>query len=192
MSAAAVILAAGGGSRYNAGDPSARPGAKLLAPLRGRTVVEWAVAPALECGFNEVIVVVGAADLRDVLPTAVTIVSNDDWALGQASSLRAGLAWCEQRGHDCAVVGLGDTPGLSAQSWRTVVAAPGGPMVFATYNGRRGHPVRLDAVVWPLLATSGDEGARSLARERPELVSEVPCDGESFDIDVPSDLEQWK
>ncbi|MFI5035101.1 MAG: NTP transferase domain-containing protein [Acidimicrobiales bacterium] len=191
MPAAAVILAAGGGDRFNAANPDALPGAKLLVVVRGRPLVAWALAPALEAGFDEVVVVDGAADLRGVVPESVTVVRNGDWRRGQASSLRVGLDWCEQRGHTRAVIGLGDLPGLTAAAWRAVRTAPAGPVVFATYAGRRGHPVRLDAEVWPLLPATGEEGARVLAREHPELVHEVACAGEAADVDTPEDLRRW-
>lgn len=51
MSVAAVILAAGSGSRFNRENPDALPGANLLALLKGRPVVTWAVAPALGAGL---------------------------------------------------------------------------------------------------------------------------------------------
>jgi molybdenum cofactor cytidylyltransferase len=192
MSDAAVILAAGGGSRFNANDPTSRPGAKLVAQLAGRTVFEWAIAPALAIDVDEVVVVGGALDLRDVVPAGVTLVQNDNWTHGLATSLHVGLDWCQRQGHGRAIIGLGDTVGLTAQSWRAVRSAPGGPIVFAVYDGRRGHPVRLDAAVWSLLATHGDEGARGLARARPELVCEVACDGSPHDVDVPEDLERLR
>lgn len=192
MSVAAVILAAGGGRRFNEGSSDARPGAKLLALLGDRPVVRWAVEPAIAAGFDEVIVVGGAIDLSDVLPADVTVVVNDRWEDGQATSLQAGLRECGKRGHDRAVIGLGDLPGLTSSAWGAVRDEPGGPIVFATYDGRRGHPVRLDAPVWSLLPTTGDEGARRIARERPELVREVACSGTARDIDVPSDLERWE
>jgi molybdenum cofactor cytidylyltransferase/nicotine blue oxidoreductase len=186
-----VILAAGAGSRFNLGDSDARPGAKLLAKARGKTVVEWALAPAVEAELDELVVVCGAADLSEVVPDGATLLRNDDWALGQATSLRVALDWCARQGHLSAVIGLGDLPGLGAEAWRTVAAAPGGPMVFATYYGRRGHPVRLDAEIWSLLPISGDEGARSLASRRPELVTEVACEGVTADIDTQEDLRRW-
>lgn len=88
------------------------------------------------------------------------------------------------------VIGLGNTPGLTPGAWRTVATTPGGPMVFATCEDRRGHPVRLDASVWPLLPTAGNEGARALASGRPELVVEVPGVGAPGDIDTPEALTQ--
>ncbi len=191
MSAAAVILAAGAGRRFNVEDPDAAPGAKLLAAVRGRPLISWALGPVLAAGFDEVVVVEGAADLSDVIPEGVTLLRNEAWSRGQATSLAVGLDWCRQRGHASAVIGLGDVPGLTADAWRAVAAAPEGPIVFATYAGRRGHPVRLDAEVWSRLAISGDEGARGLARAHPELVREVACLGEPVDVDTRADLQRW-
>jgi CTP:molybdopterin cytidylyltransferase MocA len=101
------------------------------------------------------------------------------------------LDWSPRQGHAAVVVGLGDTPGLTVSGWRTVAEATGGPIVIATYAGKRGHPVRLDAAVWTLLPTSGDEGARSLMSRRPELVVEVACEGKATDIDTREDLRRW-
>ncbi len=191
VSVAAVILAAGAGTRFNRDDPGADPGAKLLALARGKRVIEWAIAPALEAELDELVVVSGAADLSAVVPESATLLRNDDWRLGQATSLRVALDWCARQGHLSAVIGLGDLPGLTAEAWRAVAAARGGPIVFATYFGGRGHPVRLDAEIWSLLPISGDEGARSLASRRPELVTELACEGTTADIDTQEDLRRW-
>jgi CTP:molybdopterin cytidylyltransferase MocA len=191
VSVAAVILAAGAGTRFNREDPAANPGGKLLAVARGKPLIEWAIAPAIEAELDELVVVCGAADLSGVIEESATLLRNDDWTLGQATSLRVALDWCARQGHLSAVIGLGDLPGLTAAAWRSVASARGGPMVFATYYGSRGHPVRLDAEIWSLLPISGDEGARSLANRRPELVTEVACEGTTTDIDTQEDLRRW-
>jgi CTP:molybdopterin cytidylyltransferase MocA len=191
MTVAAVILAAGSGSRFNGEDPDATPGAKLLVLVKGQPVLIWAIRPALAAGLDEVVVVGGAADLSTIVPESVTLLQNDDSPLGSARSLTVGLEWCAARGHDRAVIGLGDMPGLAADAWRAVATEPDGPLIFATYQGQRGHPVGLDASIWSMVPSSGDEGGRFLAREHPELVREVACVGVPTDIDTREDLQRW-
>jgi molybdenum cofactor cytidylyltransferase len=178
-----VLLAAGEGSRFTGGP-------KLLAPFRGRPLLAWAVEPALGAGLD-VVVVRGAVDLDDALwgfGDAVTVVDNARWREGQATSLRAGIAWCEAWGFDAAVVGLGDQPLVPSAAWRAVADAGLAPIVSASFGGRRRPPVRLERRVWPLLADSGDEGARELMRRRPDLVAEVACEGDPMDVDTVADL----
>lgn len=186
MSKAAVILAAGAGTRFS----NAR-GAKLLATAKGRPLVGHAVSPALEAGLDEVIVVEGPTPLEAILPQEVTVLRNSEWRRGQATSLRVGIDWCQRQGHEAVVVSLGDIPGVTAEAWRAVARAEGGPVVVATYQRRRGHPVRLDADIWPMLPIEGDEGARTVMAQHPELVIEVACPGSPHDIDTREDLRRW-
>jgi molybdenum cofactor cytidylyltransferase len=183
----AVILAAGGGTRF---DPE-RPGAKLLAPFRGRPLVTWAVEHASAAGLDGTWVVTGAADLGPALPPGVRQIANPRWAAGQATSLRAALdaAWAE--GRPAIVVGLGDQPLVPPEAWRAV-AASSSPIALADYGGCRGHPVRLGREVWPLLPSEGDGGARGVMAARPELVQAVPCPGNPADIDTREDLQAWR
>lgn len=178
---AAVVLAAGGSSRFDGG-------AKLLAPFRGRALVVWVVDAALAAGLGETIVVVGDTPLDAVLPAGVIVVRNADWAAGIATSLQAGVRAAARGGHEAAVVGLADQPLVPASAW-AAVAACASPVAVATYEGRRRNPVRLERSVWPLLPVTGDEGARVLLRERPDLVVEVACSGEAADVDTVADLD---
>ena len=178
MRTAAVVLAAGGGSRF-------ADGHKLLAPFRGRPLVTWAVEAALAASLDETIVVVGETPLTDVLPSTATVVPNEDWATGIATSLWAGLEAAVD--YDAVVVGLADQPLVPASAWRAV-AASASPIAVATYNGRRRNPVRLARSAWALLPRTGDEGARALMRDQRDLVAEVACEGEPSDIDTVGDL----
>jgi CTP:molybdopterin cytidylyltransferase MocA len=186
---AAVVLAAGGGSRFAGTDH------KLLTPLRGRPIVAWAVDAALSAALDETIVVTGVVALDDALQSVagrVSFVQNDAWAGGIATSITAAIEHAAGAGHDAIVVGLGDQPFVGDDAWRAVARAhASSPIVVATYEGQRRNPVRLDRAVWPLLDRSGDEGARSLMRRQPELVDEVACRGIPADVDTLEDLDQW-
>ena len=183
MTTAAVVLAAGGGSRFDG------EGHKLLAGIGGEPMASIAVAAAVESGIGPVIVVVGAVALD--LPLEVTTVANPRWREGIASSLQAALAAAGAAGHDAVVVGLADQPGVPAEAWRLVSEASGAPIAVATYGGQRANPVRLAADVWDRLPATGDEGARLLIRRCPELVVEVPCPGSHDDVDTEEDLRRW-
>jgi molybdenum cofactor cytidylyltransferase len=188
VTAAAVLLAAGGGSRFEGATH------KLLAPLRGRPVFAWALDAVLEAvggdGLDEVIVVTGAADLGGLLAGGVVVAHNPRWPEGQATSLQTAIAAARQRGHEAVVVGLGDSPFVVPAAWQ-LVAAASHPIAVATYGGRRRNPVKLVAEVWPLLPSHGDEGARNVMRQHPDLVGEVPCPGDPGDIDTVEDLQTW-
>ena len=182
---AAVLLAAGGGSRFR-GDVH-----KLRAMVRGKPLVSWAIDSVVGAHLDEVLVVTGAVDLADLLPAEVTPVHNDAWSDGIASSLAAAVAVAGAHGHEAVVVGLGDQPGIPTEAWALVGRSTATPIVVATYDGKRRNPVRLAKEVWPLLDREGDEGARSLMRRRPDLVSEVACPGTPTDVDTLEDLAQW-
>jgi CTP:molybdopterin cytidylyltransferase MocA len=178
------VLAAGGGSRFDGATH------KLLAPLRGRPVVAWAIENAVAAGLDETIVVAGAVDLAAVVPPGITVVTNDGWADGQATSLQAAIGYARARGHDAVVVGLGDLPGIPPEAWR-LVADSGASLATAVVDGLRTPPVRIGAALWGELPTTGDEGARVLIRERPDLVVPVTCPGTPVDIDTAEDLARW-
>jgi CTP:molybdopterin cytidylyltransferase MocA len=184
MTVAAVVLAAGGGTRFGG------PEHKLLAEFRGRPLVWWALAAAAAARLSEVAVIVGAVDLGVAVPEGVTVIENPEWASGQASSLQAAVSWAGERQHEAVVVGLGDQPLVPSEAWTAVAAAPS-PVAVATFDGMRRPPVRLARSVWSLLPTVGDEGARVLMKGRPDLVCEVACEGQPADIDNEEDLSRW-
>jgi CTP:molybdopterin cytidylyltransferase MocA len=180
----AVVLAAGAGTRFRG------PGHKLDAAVGGRTLVDRAVGAAVSAGVGPVVVVTAGQLASDIHPSVVHVV-NDRWAEGQITSLRRGIEAARELGAGAVIVGLGDQPFVTPDAWRAVAAADAA-IAVATYDGRRGHPVKLRADVWDLLPREGDEGARSLMRLRPDLVAGVPCDGSPIDIDTVEDLRRWQ
>ncbi len=191
MTTAGVLLAAGAGTRF------AAPEHKLLSVLDGRTVAARSLEALLEAELDAVAIVTGAVDLsavvRDVvgaIDNAVTLLHNDRWDSGIASSLLCATDWARRSGHDAIVIGLGDQPFVPASAWASV-ASSAASIAAAAYDGVRGNPVRLAREVWPLLGRGGDEGARTLMRKLPELVLPVACKGRPDDIDTVEDLSRW-
>jgi CTP:molybdopterin cytidylyltransferase MocA len=186
----AIVLAAGGGSRFGDG--------KLLARLGGRPLIEAVLDNLRQAPVDEVIVVVGAdaQRLRDVCERhGVRIVENEEWERGQSTSVLAGLRACGTEAQ-ATVVLLGDQPLVGAGAVERLVAAfeGGARVAVATYGGKRRNPVLFSRGVWPLLEAelAGDEGARSVLRRHPELVVEVPCEGvgDPADVDTREDLRR--
>jgi molybdenum cofactor cytidylyltransferase len=185
MSVIGVLLAAGGGRRF-AGETH-----KLLAALHDRPVWRWSLEHLLAAHLDHVIVVSGAADID--WPAGVDVIRNPHWESGQASSLQLAIAAAGRLGSDAVVVGLADQPFVDPATWRAVAEADAScPVVVTEYDGRRGpNPVRLARSIWPLLPTTGDDGARTLMREHPAWVCSVPGIGSAADIDTLEDLERW-
>jgi len=184
----AVLLAAGSGSRFSGNAH------KLLTVINGQPVFTWALQNCIAAQFQQVIIVTGAVDLSTQLSDArfaqanLTEVHNENWQNGMASSLQCALSEAQRHGVSSVVVGLADQPAIIPSSWQRVANASA-PLAVATYNGVRGNPVRIHAELWPLLPTSGDEGARSLFKSHKDLLEEVACEGSAQDLDTSSDVE---
>jgi molybdenum cofactor cytidylyltransferase len=182
----AVVLAAGGGSRFG--------GAKQLAELRGRPLIEhallaiWAV-PAIE----RVVVVLGAqadrvragADLE-----GAEVVVAEDWREGISASLRAGVAALAEA--EAVVVMLADQPLITPQVIAAVLdsADSPAPATRATYGGAPGHPVLIKRELFARVAElEGDAGARDLLEA--VGVRRVECGhlASAHDVDTRADLE---
>jgi molybdenum cofactor cytidylyltransferase len=181
-----LILAAGAGSRF--GDAP-----KQLACIRGRPLLEWAVRA--QCAVPElgrVVVVLGsrASQVREAVGfgRAETVVC-EDWASGQAASLRRGLRELAdgRAGGLRVVVTLGDAPLVTSEVIGLFCGAA--PRTRAVYDGRPGHPVVLGAEeIAALTSLRGDRGARDLLRGGPVLEVGHLCSGR--DVDTPDDLEE--
>ena len=180
---AAIVLAAGRGTRFSGG-------AKLLAPYRDRPLVAHVVESAKAAGLDPLLVVTGheAPRVRDALAREpVTFVDNPAFAAGLSTSLRAGFA-ALPRGAEAAVVLLGDMPLVSAQDIRTLVSAwegAGRPLAAVPVTGgRRANPVVLAAALAPAIADlTGDRGAGPLLAGL-DGVLEVPLEAPALLADV--------
>jgi CTP:molybdopterin cytidylyltransferase MocA len=186
----AILLTAGGGSRFGGG--------KLLAQFGGRPLVLAALDALATAPVDETVVVLGAnaEEMRRICePYDVRTVENPEWEQGQSTSVLAGLRALSAEAL-AVVVLLGDQPFVGAEAVGRLVAAfeGGARIAVATYGGRRRNPVLFSREVWPLLEEelAGDEGARSVLRRYPGLVVEVPCEGvgDPADVDTRADLRR--
>jgi molybdenum cofactor cytidylyltransferase len=185
---AGVVLAAGGATRFG--------GAKQLADLDGRPLLEHAIrsieaVPAIE----RVVVVLGARaeEIRARVDFgAADVVVCEDWASGQSASLKAGIAAIAADA-EAAVITLGDMPRVTPQviaRFADLAAEHGaGARARAVYDGVPGHPVVLGSDHFPAVAAiEGDIGARDLLRSIGVHRIECAHLSSAVDIDTREDL----
>ena len=147
MSVAAVVLAAGAASRYGS------PKQNVFLPA--------VLAALAEANVSPVVLVQGAHALEPGSEpgSGVSVVPCEAWASGPGASLRCGLRALGD-GVTHALVALADGPELDPRAVaRLVERRDAGPVVAASYDGARSHPVVLARAVWE---TVPDEGARAL------------------------------
>jgi CTP:molybdopterin cytidylyltransferase MocA len=186
----AVILAAG---------PSTRLGySKQLLMHEGEPLVRLAALAAVQAGANPVIVVLGAdaaaiTPVLDLLPS-VTLVVNEDWRSGLASSLATGLrSVVENTSCDGVLVMLADQPLVDSSAIAQLIAAfdADNRIIASEYGDTIGVPVVIGREHVPELMTlKGDAGAGAWLRKRIGDVTRVPVAGAAMDVDTPSDAER--
>lgn len=179
MGTAGLVLAAGAGTRF--GQP------KAPVVVDGERMVDRAVRIMTKAGCAPVVVVLGAW-VGHV--DGANVVDNNAWPEGMGSSLRTGLQHLrETTDTDTVVVTLVDLPWLTTEAvQRIVTQSPTSAIAQATFNGERGHPVRIARDLWDdaIDVARGDEGARRLIRGRDDVVLiEVGDVAGGDDLDVP-------
>ena len=189
---AAVVLAAGSGSRFGAG-------AKQLAELDGIPLLEHALR-AVEAvpAIARIVVVLGARaeEIRAGVDLGqAEAVACEDWAEGQAASLRCGIA--AVAGADAAVLMLGDMPRITPQviaRFADLAAEHGAQArARAVYDGVPGHPVVLGSAYFEQVAElRGDIGARDVLKAIGAYPIECSHLCSAVDVDTPEALEQLR
>lgn len=192
---AAVILAAGTGSRFGGG--------KIRAQLDGRPLLTHVLVAVREAGVVRIVVVLGrdagsvVAAVREDDPTAldgVLVAVNPAPERGLATSLAIGFGPATSARAPVGVfVVLGDQPRVRADVIRALCAAsaPAGAVaIVPRYEGDAApNPVLLLPAGWPYVARlTGDRGLGPLLASDPARVVRVPVRGANPDVDTPSDL----
>lgn len=184
MTVAIVLLAAGGSSRL--GQP------KQLLRHEGTSLVRRAAERALAA--SPVVTVVLGARREDVAAElnglAVRCVDNPDWALGQGSSLHAGLRALPPD-VDGALLMLCDQVRVDAAHLRSLISSferTRAPIVASAYASTRGVPALFSRALFSELeALPPTGGARGLIARDPSRVVEVPLPGGEEDVDTAED-----
>jgi CTP:molybdopterin cytidylyltransferase MocA len=123
---------------------------------------------------DEVVVVEGAYELTLEPGSGVLLVRCAEWETGPGASLRCGLAALGEQ-VTRAVVVLADGPNLDPRAIARLLERPE-PVLAASYDGHRSHPVVLARSAW---AEVPEEGGRAL---EPVLV-------DCSDLTAPGDVD---
>jgi CTP:molybdopterin cytidylyltransferase MocA len=134
------VLAAGASTRYGG--------------VKQRDLLPSVLEALRQTSVSEIVVVQGAHALE---APGARIVQCDEWERGPGASLRCGLA-ALGAGVDRAVIVLADGPELDPRAVERLVGRDE-PVVAASYDGARSHPVVLARSAW---ADVPDEGGRGL------------------------------
>jgi molybdenum cofactor cytidylyltransferase len=192
----AILLAAGESRRM--GQP------KLILPWQHTTVLGQVVEAFSSAGLEEIMVVTGGARLQveaEVTRLArafpVRSIFNPDFEQGgMVSSIQTGLSALAPQVL-AALVGLGDQPQVLPQTVRRVCAAfleTDLPLVFPSFQGRRGHPWLAACRVWPeLLALPPASTPRQFFRSYNGQIAYVDSDESILmDLDTPEEYHRQR
>jgi len=182
----AVVLAAGASTRF--GSP------KQLVRVAGRPLLHTAVTRAAEVTGNALTVVLGAgaAQLAPLLKHSPgSVVVNQDWREGIASSIRVGVARLPATCAGVMLV-LADQATVSADDLKRLASTWRKQPQYITaalYAGLCGAPAIFPRSAFRELAElRGDDGARLLLRRNADRIVRVPMPSAALDIDTPEDL----
>ena len=186
---AAVILAAGRSQRMGLDH-------KLLADVRGSTLLRHVVRTALRSNAHPIHVVVGhrsAEIMRSLAGHNVAFVTNPNYVQGLSTSMQAGLSSLPD---DCdgAIIMLGDMPDIEPALIDRMISAfepkEGRGIVVPVSGGKRGNPVLWGRDYFAAMAeVSGDTGAKPLLALNADAIVEIPAsEAVHTDIDTPEAL----
>lgn len=186
----AIILAAGESRRM--GTP------KQLLEWQNHRLLEHAILNAQAIFGQRIIIVLGAN--ADVIKAtidfnSVTLVLNENWQEGIASSIRAGIQ-ALPKSATSALLLLGDQPLIKTpqlQQLLNYALSEPTKIVASEYNGVIGVPALFPASFFAnLLTLSGDKGAKFLLQKFEQNLLKISLPQAEFDIDCADDFERLK
>ena len=191
MSAACIVLAAGGSTRL--GSP------KQLLVYEGKTLLRRAAEAALATVCRPVVVVLGAgaeAHRTELAGLDVRTVLNPDWHRGMGSSVRLGMSALENEAPaDAVLLTLCDQPFVGKPALDRLIHAWNGgqkhSIAAAAYNETLGVPAVFGREHFDELATLPDtSGAKPVLQRHAARVAVVPTPEAATDIDTREQYER--
>jgi molybdenum cofactor cytidylyltransferase len=191
MRVAAVVLAAGGSTRF--GKP------KQFALFQGETFVRRIVRAAIEADCSPVVVVTGedsAQITSELTRFTVTIAMNPDWQSGMGSSIVVGIRHAMNLAPDidAALLLTCDQPFVNTAVLTQLMhlrLTTGKPIIASAYAETLGIPALFDRSCFPdLLGLKEDSGAKKIILARPHDVMSFDFPAGQIDIDTAVDYQK--
>ncbi len=183
----AIVLAAGFSRRMGRSKP--------LLPMGGRTVVEQVVTIYREAGVADIRVVTGATSdsVRSALAgMPAACIRNPNPERGMFSSVLIGVTSMPPETRAFFVHPV-DIPLVRPHTLTMLLKAAetgSAPVIYPTFNGRRGHPPLIDERLKPaILSHDGRGGLQGVLARCNDSAQEIPVadEGIRLDMDTPAD-----
>ena len=189
-SIAAIILAAGSGSRMGL--------TKQLLKIDGRSLVNRTAQAAIDAGLRPIIVITGADGdnvAGELVNLSLTIAHNQNWKNGIGSSIRHGISTLLATNPqvDAATILLCDQPRLTQDVVHTLIgafSASDKPIAACEYGNSVGPPCCFDRELFAELSHIPDtDGAKKVLLRDPARLVKVSWPDGAEDVDT---LEDWR
>ena len=154
---------------------------KQVLPYNDKTLLDHVLATARACNFDQLLCVIGGAadEIRARVDlSGVQVVENRHFGEGCSSSIAAALGAIDPR-TEVLVLMLGDQPGATAQTVRTLLAGrDDAPLAACAYEDGRGHPLAFARTTFTeLQELHGDKGVWKLLDRHGDAVVDVRIPG---------------
>ncbi len=189
-----------GGILIVAAGQSKRLGApKQLLTFEGETLINRLIGLVKNSTSFPITLVLGAnaKAIEDQLTeTELTIVLNNEWEEGMASSIRTGITHILKQGSttEGIMILVCDQPFLTEDHIKNlfeIQQSSGLPLAACYYAGVIGTPALFHQSIFPeLLELKGDIGAKSIIKKRESEVAKLHFDKGVIDIDTMEDYQQ--
>lgn len=189
----AVILAAGSSSRLG------RP--KQLVEFKDNTLLQHTIDCVTEACINPAVLVLGA-NFDNILNQTdtqhVTVLKNDEWQEGIASSIRCGLQKSLELNPSLQHILylLSDQPYINTDLIRTLTSnhtSDGHEITACIYKNNIGVPALFSESLFSrLMQLQGDIGAKKIMMEHRDIVQTIQFDDGSFDVDTEDDVSKLR